>query len=169
LYSVCTLFHTLKYLKFGQFYNRFKKKIFHPKPRYIKVNQAEIDGHWCKQEFYSQKLLTETDVVFLNHFGSVRSIFDWNNDKEEKLWLYNLHYFDDLNSFGSQSRHVLQMYWIDKWVIENPPAVRGNGWEPYTLSLRIVNWIKAFLSGLPTNDKVIDSLAQQVDFLSQDL
>ena len=162
-------FHTLKYLKFTQVYHRILKRFRHPKVHLVIGERASIFGHWEAQELYPQKLLNETDVEFLNHRGVVHCMGDWNNEEEEKLWLYNLHYFDDLNSFGSQSRKVLQKYWVYKWIDENPAANKGNGWESYTLSLRIVNWTKAFLSGLETDEKILNSLAQQADFLSQDL
>lgn len=162
-------FHTLKYLKFTQLYYRVLKRFIHPKIHLIKGKRADISGQWKIQELCNQKFINETDVTFLNHSGMVSSEIDWNNQKEEKLWLYNLHYFDDLNSFGSQSRRPLQNYWIKKWIDENPAVKGGNGWESYTLSLRIVNWTKAFLSGLNTDDNILNSLAQQADYLSQDL
>jgi uncharacterized heparinase superfamily protein len=162
-------FHTLKYLKFTQLYHRVLKRFTHPKINLIKGERADISGQWQVQELCTQKFINETDVNFLNHPGFVNSAVDWNNEKEEKLWLYNLHYFDDLNSFGSQSRQPLQRYWIKKWIDENPAIKGGNGWESYTLSLRIVNWSKAFLSGLEADDKMLNSLVQQADFLSQDL
>lgn len=162
-------FHTLKYLKFTQVYHRILKRFIHPKVNSVVGEPAFVVGIWVVQEIYPQKFLNEIDVEFLNHKGAVNSLEDWNNNKEEKLWLYNLHYFDDLNSFGSQSRKELQLHWVKKWVDENPANKGGNGWEPYTLSLRIVNWTKAFLSGLKVDDEVLNSLAQQADFLSQDL
>jgi uncharacterized heparinase superfamily protein len=162
-------FHTIKYLKFTQIYYRILKKIIHPKIHNIEGIQALINGNWVIQELCSQKFMNNNEVIFLNHKSSIDSVNDWNSDKEEKLWLYNLHYFDDLNSFGSQSRHLLQKHWVDKWIDENPASGNGNGWESYTLSLRIVNWTKAFLSGLETNEKALNSLAQQANFLSQDL
>lgn len=162
-------FHTLKYLKFTQVYHRILKRFSHPKVHPVAGVPAPMKGRWIHKEIYQQKFLTETDVVFLNYQGKVNSKNDWNNDKEEKLWLYNLHYFDDLNSLGSNSRKSLQQHWINKWIDENPASSGGNGWEAYTLSLRIVNWSKAFLSDLETNDKILNSLAQQADFLSQDL
>jgi len=161
-------FYTLKHLKFTQVFHRILKRFSHPKVHSVKGERLPITGTWLAQEIYSQKFLNEVDVVFLNHKGAVNSKTDWNNDKEEKLWLYNLHYFDDLNSFGSQSRKNLQQHWLNKWIDENP-APLGNGWEPYSLSLRVVNWVKAFLSGLDVNEKILNSLAQQADFLSQDL
>jgi len=162
-------FHTLKYLKFTQVYHRILKRFIHPKVNSVIGVQALSHGKWVTQELYDQKFLNETDVEFLNHKGAVHSISDWNNDKEEKLWLYNLHYFDDLNSLGSQNRKTLQKYWVDKWIDENPASGKGNGWESYTLSLRVVNWTKALLSGLGADEIILNSLAQQADFLSQDL
>ncbi len=162
-------FHTLKYLKFTQIYHRILRRFNHPKVHSVIGQCSDMAGSWVAQEIYSQKFLNETDVVFLNHKGAVNSVDDWNNDEEEKLWLYNLHYFDDLNSFDSQSRKSLQSYWLNKWIDENPADKDGNGWEAYTLSLRIVNWTKAFLSGLVTDEKTLNSLAQQADFLTQDL
>jgi hypothetical protein len=34
----------------------------------------------------------------------VRNAADWNDPAQEKLWLYNLHYFDDLNALGAADR-----------------------------------------------------------------
>ncbi|ANW24190.1 heparinase II/III family protein [Vibrio coralliilyticus] len=162
-------FHTIKYLKFIQLYYRILKRLNHPKIKFIKAEPAEVTGTWQVEELYPQKFIDQTEVNFLNHAGSVHTVEDWNNPKEEKLWLYNLHYFDDLVSFGSANRRTLQLNWVRKWIEDNPALNGGNGWEPYTLSLRIVNWVKASLSGLQFDNKALDSLAQQADFLSQDL
>jgi len=160
--------NTLKHLKPSQLYYRILKRFIHPKVRNI-IAKPAIAGVWVTQELYQQKFLSRTDVDFLNHKGAVNSPDDWNNEKKEKLWLYNLHYFDDLNSFDSSSRTELQQHWINKWIDDNSAIKGGNGWESYTLSLRIVNWTKRFLSGLEPDCKMLDSLAQQADFLSQDL
>jgi hypothetical protein len=66
--------------------------------------------------------------------------------RREKLWLYNLHYFDDLNGVAAAERTAWHRALLARWVAENPPGV-GNGWEPYPSSLRIVNWIKWWLAG----------------------
>ncbi len=167
--KLLTYYHTLKYLKFTQVYHRVLKKIKHPKIRDVESVRSLGEGAWITQKIYTQKFFDETNVIFLNCKGEVNKPSDWNSSKQNKLWLYNLHYFDDLNSFGSQSRSKLQIYWINKWIAENPAKDGGNGWEAYTLSLRIVNWTKACLSGLAADKQLLDSLAQQADFLSQDL
>jgi uncharacterized heparinase superfamily protein len=67
---------------------------------------------------------------------------DWASKDMSKLWRYNLHYFDYL--FDAGRSHDAKVHLISDWIAKNPPGT-GDGWEPYTLSLRIVNWIKFFL------------------------
>jgi len=67
----------------------------------------------------------------------------WAGKGMPKLWRYNLHYFDYLQhpqrSVGNKS-HL-----ISDWIQHNPQGT-VDAWEPYTVSLRIVNWVKFFLS-----------------------
>lgn len=85
-----------------------------------------------------------------------------------KLWLYNLHYFDDLRAEGAISRSIWQRDLIAQWIRENPPAA-GNGWEPYPASLRIVNWIAWALAGNELDSAARQSLAAQVRVLGATL
>jgi uncharacterized heparinase superfamily protein len=103
---------------------------------------------------------------FLNREGAVSSAADWNDARHEKLWLYNLHYFDWLKETATTQRVADDADWIAKWVAENPIA-RGAGWEPYPLSLRIVNWV-IWLNTLGTaNSAQLDSLATQARHLGR--
>ncbi|EXJ15008.1 heparinase II/III family protein [Imhoffiella purpurea] len=63
----------------------------------------------------------------------------WHAADLPKLWLYNLHYFDYLHQPGMSPDRGVAL--IRDWIAQNPPY-RGNGWEPYPISLRIVNWLK---------------------------
>ena len=112
-----------------------------------------------------QSLFGESDFVFLNEPGTLSG---WNDPKREKLWLYNLHYFDDLSSRNASDRYGQHAKLIDRWINENPPT-KGNGWEPYPTSLRIVNWIKWFLVGGQATPQRLESLALQAKVLSQSL
>jgi len=89
---------------------------------------------------------------FLNQEHTVAS---WNDSHLPKLWLYNLHYFD---------YPTLEL--MERWLAENPPGT-GNGWEPYPLSLRTVNWMKHALGGAALPVAVLESLAVQVRYLAQ--
>jgi len=113
-------------------------------------------------------MVAEDSFAFLNETRSVATKVAWNDPVVDKLWLYNLHYFDDLNSEGADERHEWHARLIERWIDENPPGY-GNGWEPYPSSLRIVNWIKYALGGGTLSSRAIASLAVQVRFLCERL
>lgn len=84
--------------------------------------------------------LVQNHLTFLN----VRASFtlddiDWVSGEMPKLWRYHLHYFDWLKD--PDVSHALAALTIDHWIEHNPQS-SGDGWEPYPVSLRLVNWIK---------------------------
>jgi uncharacterized heparinase superfamily protein len=113
-------------------------------------------------------LLAPARFRFLNVVGEVEAAAAWNDPDTDKLWLYNLHYFDDLNAEGRDRREAWHNVLIERWIVENPPG-HGNGWEPYPLSLRIVNWAKWALAGHTLPPAAEQSLAVQSRFLQQRL
>lgn len=113
-------------------------------------------------------MLSPTRFRFLNVEHEVRTPSDWNSTQLPKLWLYNLHYFDDLNAEAAASRVEWHRDLIARWLAENPPG-QGNGWEPYPLSLRIINWIKWVQSGNSLDEVARNSLAVQARFLTKRL
>jgi uncharacterized heparinase superfamily protein len=92
----------------------------------------------------------------------------WFGSGVEKLWRYNQHYFDDLNAIGASDRRDWHAGLIARWLSENP-APQGDGWEPYPLSLRMVNWIKAGASGFDLSPDAWQSVAVQARYLSERL
>ena len=106
-----------------------------------------------------------TTLIYESNQMHEIKIDDWNSPRISKLWLYNLHYFDDLNAYDSISRSVWHNSLINRWIDENLPF-KGNGWEPYPSSLRIVNWIKWSLNGNLLKEHWINSLEIQVRMLS---
>ena len=101
---------------------------------------------------------------FLNETHDMASPEVWNSPALAKLWLYNLHYFDDLNAVDANTRCLWHKSLIARWILENPPG-KGNGWEPYPASLRIVNWIKWALAGNSVEPEWLHSLAVQTRWL----
>lgn len=160
-------YHTLKYLKFNQVFFRVIRRFFRPKLKDVKGELSDLKGRWSPQNL-EQQLFANNKVKFLNINGVVNNHYEWNDAKHSKLWIYNLHYFDDLKSFGCSVREELQLLWINKWIEENPPCL-GNGWEPYPLSLRLVNWVKWFSKKQTVEQKYLNSIAQQTSALSQQL
>lgn len=119
---------------------------------------------WSAPTILPRSHLSQGSFSFLGERGEVRSVSDWNSSEKSKLWLYNLHYFDDLNAYGSDDRADLHTWLIERWIKDNPPLL-GNGWEPYPLALRIVNLVKWFARASDVGAEWIDSLARQAQAL----
>lgn len=151
--SIGTVFHTVRYLRPVQVYRR----LYRPRPSLpivLDVSVREPLGTWTQPISRPSNQIANNRFRFLNQEHTIES---WNDEELPKLWLYNLHYFDyptaDL---------------IERWIRENPTGM-GNGWEPYPLSIRIVNWIKWAITHAPINQAVLNSLQLQSEYLSQSL
>ncbi|MGH8081826.1 MAG: heparinase II/III family protein [Lysobacter sp.] len=162
------MWHTVRYLRPVQIYGRAWHRLHRPRVQHAPAPAlAACDGRWqaCARK---PSMLGAHRFRFLNDERELAGN-DWNSDALPKLWLYNLHYFDDLNADGALSRTHWHRELIARWIADNPPA-SGNGWEPYCLSLRIVNWIKWRSSAQSFGDdsrerSALNSLATQVRYL----
>jgi uncharacterized heparinase superfamily protein len=91
----------------------------------------------------------------------------WRQADAAHLWRYNLHYFDDLNAADSVGRNRWHRHAIEDW-IRAVPVGAPDAWDPYPLSLRVVNWIKWFISNA-AKPEWLQSLANQVRALESRL
>jgi uncharacterized heparinase superfamily protein len=170
---ILSYWHTVRYLKYSQISGRIWRK-------FKRINVArspasklrELSGSWVEPAKQSQRMFAENAFTFLNVSHDINIVNDWNNEQWDKLWLYNLHYFDDLTSIDAEKRVEWHQSLIQRWIDENPVGT-GNGWEPYPSSLRNVNWIKWALAGKKSGsrleDEWLNSLTIQVRFLSNNL
>ncbi|MEO8008505.1 MAG: alginate lyase family protein [Betaproteobacteria bacterium] len=167
--SLSLYLHTLRYLKPVQFYARAVFFLSRIAPDQRSGPPLRIQT--CRfplSPLRSASLIGEETFRFLNESGIVRRGADWQKSDRTRLWQYNLHYFDDLNAVDRESRASQHRRLVTRWIGENPPGI-GVGWEPYPLSLRIVNWIKWSSGGFKLTQETLDSLAVQVRFLSRRL
>ena len=160
-------FHTIRYLKPIQIYARVwyafrRPKLDHRQPPPIRP----CKGAWCPGSSRACSLIQPNRFRFLNIERNINAPTAWNNMTWGGLWLFNLHYFDDLNARDADQRTAWHIDLIHRWIAENPPP-DGLGWKPYTISLRIVNWIKWSFAGHPLSDEAIQSLALQTRVLHQ--
>lgn len=163
------LFNTLRYLKWQQIYFRLVRKLI--KPRVTESFQGpkpKRSKTWEHLPLYGNKIDSQLETCFLNHTKKLDLPGDWNNESPSKLWVYNLHYFEDLLSYNAEEKHNFHLQLLNSWVDQNPVGC-GNGWEPYPTSLRIVNILKAWLGGLELDKKLFSSVSAQASFLSNDL
>ncbi|GAB6194139.1 heparinase II/III family protein [Desulfocastanea catecholica] len=169
LRKLIRLYHTVKYLKISQILFRIWFLAYRPA-----VNQTPHPGRraapglWVSPVSKPACLSVPWRFSFLNVSRDCSFPPDWNNPDIEKLWLYNLHYFDDLQCGEAVERRGLHRQLVLQWIDENPPGV-GNGWEPYPTSLRIVNLVKWFLAGNECPEQLLQSLAVQARFLRKRL
>lgn len=163
------LYHTVRYLKPSQITHRLYSRVRRVAPNLAPApNRRRLSGTWCLPPFRPQSLFGNGRVIFLNRQETLTGATDWNSSKLPKLWLYNLHYFDDLTSDPSSAQTDKQRRFLKRWIEENPPGT-GNGWEPYPTSLRIVNWIKWALRGEEFDEAMRHSLAIQARWLGRHL
>ena len=164
--SLTLYYHTLRHLRLTQVVGRAWFALHRPRPDTSPApRRRQIKSAVFPLPPLREGSLVEENVFrFLNVERSLSDAADWNDPGADRLWLYNLHYFDDLNAAGRGRRRAWHERLIARWITENPPSF-GAGWEPYPLSLRIVNWIKWEWSGFSLSDAAVHSLAVQARYL----
>lgn len=162
------LWRTLRHLHLVQFYGRLWFRLHRPRPD---MSAAPLlrpgQGVWRAPAQREPSLVEATRFRFLNHEADMDDV-GWDDPDQSKLWRYNQHYFDDLTARGSQQRADWHYALIARWIQENAPG-HGSGWEPYPVSLRIINWIKWNKAGGSLSSAAIHSLAVQARWLMRRL
>lgn len=160
--------NTLRYLKPVQVYGRLRQRLPSRAPDSSSPPPVrKVTRQWQEPVRRPPSMTAPTTFVFLNQAGDLRE-GGWDDPSRDKLWLYNLHYFDDLNARDAAARTPWHQALIADWIAGNPPG-RGTGWEPYPTSSRMVNWIKWALAGNTLSGETLHSLALQARWLSRRL
>lgn len=157
LNSINRYWNTIKYLKIKQILYRVyyftRNRLFGNDCKFTtfdnKIEQINYKLYINSFNTFDPK---ETSFTFLNKkkvFASEQ--IDWNYSRYGKLWCYNLNYFDFLLQDSLQPEIGLQL--IRSYI--NNKNDLNDGLEPYTISLRNINWIK-FLSKNNITNKEID-------------
>jgi uncharacterized heparinase superfamily protein len=160
--------HTLRWLRPVQFHGRIWFRLRRPKPDLRPAPAWAMPAVQWRQCGRTASMTAAETFRFLSVERRIAAAGDWNRADWPKLWLYNAHYFDDLVADGSAARGEWHRALLSRWIAENPPG-SGNGWEPYSASLRIVNWLKWLLAGNAPVPGMLDSLAVQVRWLRKRL
>jgi uncharacterized heparinase superfamily protein len=112
--------------------------------------------------------------------GQTREHVTWIAEGASRLWRFHLHYFDYARDLATEAVHRdrqgayrafrdLAQSWI-----EAHQRLGGDGWHPYTISIRVVNWCETAVVFRPELDgdssfagRLYDSIAAQAEFLSR--
>lgn len=189
--------NTIKYLKCSQIYHRLRKKtklIFRIDNKLIKIpikniainyesfyiSEIDFDDEYQRKFDFSS--ICDNEFIFINQKVRIDLDTSWNDKLIPHLWRYNLHYFEYLFSLAYKFKNTKEdKYYIkyceliSKWITNNIPFA-GDGWHPYTISLRLVNWISTItvFKSLFENDqnfklKFISSVELQYRYLKNNL
>lgn len=155
-------FNTIKYLKPSQILYRIwrpmrrlqirehlrSNKGIVPPFEHLKsfvLPELDFDPEYLKR-FNVEEMMDDT-FTFLNDKHKLDLTQCWNDPELTHLWRFNLHYFEYLYPLGyAYSVHGEDRYYnkyrelILRWIAYNPYP-KGDGWHPYTISLRLINWV----------------------------
>lgn len=162
-----TLVHLRPVQVYGRVLFRLKRPAIDARPA---PALAPITGRWQHWAWREPAMVGMNRFRFLGVEHEAAMPGDWDDPSRARLWTYNLHYFDDLTASGAVQRRGQHRVLVRRWHSEVGPG-QGNGWEPYPISLRVVNWIKADLDARLDNSSLLDSegvqsLALQLRYLS---
>lgn len=159
-------FHTLRHLRPVQIGARLWQQIYRPRADLRAApRRRAVAGAYCEPIAPAAALCAPDRIRLLNVERSCGRAADWQPADASQLWIYHLHYFDDLNAAGAALRTEWHRDMLLRWVADNPPG-SGAAWEPYPLSRRIVNWIKWSLRGNQLPEACHESLAVQTRWLT---
>lgn len=160
---------TIYYLKISQIswriYYILKPRKFINNQYLEKINILKIETQFLPKK---NSIISTNKFIFLNEIKSIPKDFETDTFKYSKLWIYNLNYFDFLNSNLNKMQKSIVMHLIVRWLKE-VRSPQYCGYDPYPTSLRIVNWIKFYLNKNTMSDDVKLSLLNQTEFLYHNL
>ncbi|GIU00468.1 hypothetical protein TSL6_09740 [Sulfurovum sp. TSL6] len=162
LNRISLLLRTIYYLKMKQIYYRLYyitrtkwRKLYHFKYPLTLKSQVNIIN--LSPSIPSSLIYQYNRFTFLNIEHHFDKKIDWNYSGYGKLWTYNLTYFDYLNQNAFSKQDGIRL--INDF-IDQSDAIK-DGYMPFPISLRGINWIK-FLSQHKIKDqKINDSLYAQ--------
>lgn len=197
--------HTLRYLKPAQIWYRMRRLIRRrwwqisgrqaPQSNYeysfrgvfLYPGLFDIGSQGTWSESVADRCLRAEAVAeqrfnFLNQCVSFDEQPEWHNTELTRLWRFHLHYFDFVNDLiiwyasgkpnaAFQTFRRLASSWID-----HNQRLEGDGWHPFTISVRLVNWINAMsvferqlVDDQSFYQNLLSSLFGQAQFLSKDI
>ena len=148
LKTIILFLSTIRHLKpiqiTGQMGIRLKRWFEHPDKFLTKQEVPNFPGSsWTlKNDFLppgpqinTEKNMVEGWFIFLNSKQKVGWPPKWDDPLTSKLWQYNLHYFEYLWSLDYSQAKLLTSDWICRHTLDSERV----GWEPYPVSLRLIN------------------------------
>lgn len=183
--------NSIRYLKKSQIYYTIRKRLglkcklggkrkdYDKNISVIKsIEYLDFDSTFLDR-FDAGKIMNDV-VTFLHESENFAWNKKWNFENHSMLWNFNLHYFEYGFSLIYAYRNTNNINFLEKlkkciisWITLNPQKDGGIGWEAYTISLRLSNWL-SFYYWLEDEIKIdvefcnifLNSIWEQYSFLS---
>ncbi len=151
---------TVRHLTVGQILHQARHRWSPARVRTATAERAEV-SRLELVEFAERERCDEGRgrFRFLHHEVDLGQPVDWNAVAQPYLWRYHLHYFDWLGQAGLEPGDGWAS--MRDWISRHPPHAKSVGWEPYPLSLRVVNWLKFLHREDEYPDDILRSLMLQ--------
>ena len=173
---------TISYLKPEQVFHRVRYALHSRLPALSRLTAGRLDHGSCEWQplkptvafaaypWFKPQDIEKGRFVFLNEVSEAEGSVDWRAPGKNRLWRYNLHYFQYLLGTPPLEPDVA-LGLMEDWIARNPPGA-PDAWDPFPISLRVVNWLK-YLSLCPSSagtvEGVMDSACAQVRRLERSL
>lgn len=190
---------SLRHLKPVQIWGRIallaRRKMLYRRKGYLSqfVTQPQIDTDTLPP-FLTLPLVTEAHApsqledidagyfTFINRRLHLGRPVNWFPEEATQLWRYNLHYFEYAAAMGwafarenNKAAYETFRALVLDWINACPPATPV-AWDPYPISLRVSNWLKAYSAMEPALQADIEfaatlrsSIYNQMLFLEQNI
>lgn len=181
--------NTVKYMKPSQIYYRIKKMLglkctigCLPSEQYERITDINVPKELDFDEAFLKRFnaddILDNKVTFLHSARKINWNSKWELNEETPLWNFNLHYFEFLFPLLKAYEDTNQQKYLNKtifcilaWIKQNPKG-KGIGWAPYTLALRLTNWISYYSYVQKKIDKefqtlILNSLYEQYKYLAE--
>lgn len=146
-------------------YNRVKLK------SHLRWSPLQTRVLFRSYPWFDPDSIADGRIQFLNVPDELETEIDWKPSNKSRLWRYNLHYFQYLHPKGGMTpRDGIAL--MHRWIQDNPPGTE-DAWDPFPISLRLVNWIKYLCGATDLSDhewkEVTASMYQQATWLEYSL
>lgn len=162
-------FNAIRHLRSKQLYYQVFYRIRKTfRKEHFKTNRTKTKkGHLLRLQssIQSARSYDNGEFQFLNKRKAFPGSVNWDFRGYGKLWAYNLNYFDFLNQHNLRVDQGLKL--INDFC-SNIGSLK-EAWEPYTISLRGINWIKFFAHHPVANAEVDQKLYSQYQHLASNL
>ncbi len=166
--NLARYYHTIRHLRPVQIYGRAWQRLYRGRLDFSPAPAVRVPrANWIEGPLRPAKMTGPTRFRFLNEERNLGWPAGWSDTSAHRLWLFNLHYFEDLIAEQAHQRAHWHQALIDAWIRDQGGTIAEPAWEPYVVSVRIGNWIKWALAGGNLSEAAVHSLAQQTRYLTQ--